>query len=60
LGEQSSVTRVDNLLQWLKEQRPDLHSAFAPATLKHKVAHFVRRPDVSHQALAAWLASELG
>jgi hypothetical protein len=60
LGEQSSVTQVDNLLQWLEEQRPDLYSAFVPATLKHKVAYFVRRPDVSHQALAAWLASELG
>jgi hypothetical protein len=60
LSEQSSVTLVDNLLQWLEEQRPDLHSAFAPATLKHKVAHFVHRPDVSHQALAAWLGSELG
>jgi hypothetical protein len=60
LSEQSSVTLVDNLLQWLEEQRPDLHSAFALATLKHKVAHFARGPDVSHQALAAWLASELG
>lgn len=60
LSEQSSVTLVDNLLQWLEEQRPDLHSAFALATLKHKVAYFARGPDVSHQALAVWLASELG
>lgn len=60
LGEQSSVTLVDNLLQWLEEQRPDLYSAFVPAALKHKVAYFVRRPDVSHQALVAWLVSELG
>lgn len=60
LSDQSSVTLVDNLLQWLEEQRPDLHSAFAPVTLKHKVAHFVCRPDVSHQALEAWLTSELG
>lgn len=60
LGEQSSVTLVDNLLQWLEEQRPDLYSAFVPAALKHKVAYFVRRADVSHQALVAWLASELG
>ena len=60
LSDQSSVTLVDNLLQWLEEQRPDLHSAFAPVTLKHKVAHFVCRPGVSHQALEAWLTSELG
>lgn len=60
LNDPSSVTRVDNLLQWLEEQCPDLHNALALATLKHKVAHFVRRPDVSHQALAAWLVSELG
>lgn len=60
LGAQSPGVLIGNLLQWLEEQRPDLHSAFALATLKHKVARFVRRPDVSHQALAAWLVSELG
>ncbi|WP_460131974.1 DUF4123 domain-containing protein [Pseudomonas sp. S1_E04] len=50
---------IDNLLQWLQEQRPDLYTAFTPATLQHKVACFVRRPAVSHEALADYLVSEL-
>jgi len=58
LGDQSSVTLVDNLLQWLEEERPELYAAFAPATLKHKVAYCARRPGLSQQALAAYLASE--
>lgn len=60
LGEQSSVTLVDNLLQWLAQEHPDLHDAFAPATLKHKVAYFVRQPYAGDQALVAYLAGERG
>ena len=60
LGEQSSVTLVDNLLQWLAQEHPDLHDAFAPATLKHKVAYFVRQPYAGNQALVAYLAGERG
>lgn len=59
LAEQSPQTLVGNLLQWLEEQRPDLYTAFAPATLQHKVAYFARRSGISHEALADYLASEL-
>lgn len=59
LAEQSPQTLIDNLLQWLEEQRPDLHAAFAAATLQHKVACFVRNRAVSHEALADHLALEL-
>lgn len=59
LAEQSPQVLIGNLLQWLEEQRPDLYTAFRPATLRHKVAYFARRPDVSPQALADYLASEL-
>lgn len=59
LAEQSPQTLIDNLLQWLEEQRPDLYTAFAPATLQHKVTYFARRADISHEALADYLASEL-
>lgn len=59
LAEQSPQTLIDNLLQGLEEQRPDLHTAFIPTTLRHKVAYFARRRDASHQGLADYLASEL-
>lgn len=59
LAGQSPQTLISNLLQWLEEQRPDLYIAFTPTTLQHKVAYFARSPDVSHQALADYLASEL-
>lgn len=59
LAEHSPQVLIGNLLQWLEEQRPDLYTALRPATLRHKVAYFSRRPDVSPQALADYLASEL-
>lgn len=59
LAAQSPQTLIDNLLQWLEEQRPELFAAFTPATLRHKVAYFARRSQVSHQALADHLASAL-
>lgn len=59
LAEQSPRVLIDNLLQWLEEQRPDLYTAFTPTTLRHKVAYFARSPKVSHEALADYLASEL-
>ncbi|NWA64536.1 DUF4123 domain-containing protein [Pseudomonas reactans] len=59
LAEQSPHILIDNLLQWLEEQRPDLYTAFTPTTLQHKVAYFARSPNVSHEALADYLASEL-
>lgn len=59
LAEQSPHVLIENLLQWLEEQRPDLHTAFKPAILRHKVVYFARGADVSHGALADYLASEL-
>lgn len=58
LAEQSPQTLIDNLLQWLEEQRPDLYAAFTPATLQHKVAYFARGADISYAALADYLALE--
>ncbi|MDF2796799.1 DUF4123 domain-containing protein [Pseudomonas orientalis] len=59
LEEQSPRVLIDNLLQWLQEQRPDLYAAFTPATLQHKLGWFVRRPGASPAALADYLASQL-
>ncbi len=59
LAGQSPHTLIDNLMQGLEEQRPDLHAAFTPTTLQHKVAYFVRNSAISHEALADYLASEL-
>lgn len=59
LAAQSSQTLIDNLLQWLEEQRPDLYGAFTPTTLQHKVAYFARDTQISPEALAGYLASEL-
>ncbi|AZF50963.1 hypothetical protein C4J85_0448 [Pseudomonas sp. R4-34-07] len=58
LAEQSPQTLIDNLLQWLEEQRPDLYTAFTPATLQHKVTYFARGEDISHAALVDYLALE--
>ncbi len=58
LAEQSPQTLIDNLLQRLEEQRPDLYTAFPPATLRHKVAYFARGADISDDALASALASD--
>ena len=59
LAGQSPRTLIDNLMQGLEEQRPDLHAAFTPATLQHKVAYFARSSAISHEALAEYVASEL-
>ena len=60
LAEHSPQTLIDNLLQWLEEQRPDLYTAFTPATLRHKVAYFARGTDISYEALTNALASDSG
>jgi len=59
LAEQSPQVLVDNLLQWLQEQRPDLYAAFTPATLRHKLTWLARRPGISHAALVDYLAAQL-
>ncbi|WP_073524797.1 DUF4123 domain-containing protein [Pseudomonas fluorescens] len=59
MAQQSPQVLVDNLLQWLQEQRPELYTAFTPATLQHKVIYFARGPQISHGALADYLAWQL-
>ncbi len=59
LEDQSPRVLIDNLLQWLQEQRPDLYAAFTPTTLQHKLGWFVRKPGASHAALVDYLVSQL-
>ncbi|KRP59684.1 DUF4123 domain-containing protein [Pseudomonas trivialis] len=59
LAAHSPQTLIDNLLQWLAEQRPDLYGAFAPTTLQHKLSYFVRRSEPDIAALIDYLSTEL-
>ncbi|MET0949865.1 MAG: DUF4123 domain-containing protein [Pseudomonas sp.] len=46
LAEHSDATRVNNLLKWLSEERPDLFEAFSERVLRHKIAMFLEAPDL--------------
>ncbi|MEZ1317210.1 DUF4123 domain-containing protein [Pseudomonas fluorescens] len=46
LGEHSRATLLDNLLQWLSEDRPDLFEAFSECVLRQKVANFLVQPNL--------------
>lgn len=62
LATQSATTRIDNLMKWLGEDRPDLFEAFSQRVLRHKVAIFLQVPDLPQapkQALANYLMAEL-
>ncbi|MHC8322724.1 DUF4123 domain-containing protein [Pseudomonas sp. GB2N2] len=62
LAEQSDATRVDNLLKWLSEDRPDLFEAFSEPVLRNKVAIFLKTPDLPpapKSALLNYLIAEL-
>lgn len=62
LTEHSNTTRVNNLLQWLSEDRPDLFEAFSESVLRHKVAIFLEAPDLPpapKSALVDYLITEL-
>ncbi|MGZ9708363.1 DUF4123 domain-containing protein [Pseudomonas sp. GNP013] len=59
LAAQSPQTLIDNLLQWLEEQRPDLYGAFTPTTLQHKLSYFVRGPQLDVAALIDYLSTQL-
>lgn len=62
LAEQSNTTRVNNLLKWLSEDRPDLFEAFSENVLRHKVAIFLEAPDLPpapKSALVEYLIEEL-
>ena len=62
LAQNSATTRIDNLLKWLSEDRPDLYEAFSESVLRHKVAIFLESPDLPpapKSALVDYLAEEL-
>lgn len=62
LAAQSDATRINNLLKWLSEERPDLFEAFSDRVLRRKAASFLEVPDLPQapkQALADYLMAEL-
>jgi len=62
LANESATTRINNLLMWLSEDRPDLYEAFSASVLRHKVAIFLEIPDLPQApktALADYLMAEL-
>ena len=62
LANESATTRINNLLKWLSEDRPDLYEAFSESVLRHKVAIFLETPDLPQApktALADYLMAEL-
>lgn len=62
LASESATTRINNLLKWLSEERPDLYEAFSESVLRHKVAIFLETPDLPQApktALADYLMAEL-
>lgn len=62
LAAESATTRINNLMKWLSEDRPDLYEAFSERVLRHKVAIFLQAPDLPQapkSALVDYLISEL-
>jgi len=62
LAQESATTRINNLLKWLSEDRPDLHEAFSESVLRRKVANFLESPDLPpapKTALVDYLFMEL-
>jgi hypothetical protein len=62
LAEESATTRINNLVKWLSEERPDLFEAFSDSVLRHKVAIFLETPDLPQApktALVDYLMAEL-
>lgn len=62
LATESATTRINNLMKWLSEDRPDLFEAFSEHVLRHKVAIFLQTPDLPQapkQALVDYLMAEL-
>ncbi|WP_164707058.1 DUF4123 domain-containing protein [Pseudomonas viridiflava] len=63
LTKKDPVTLIDNLMQWLTEERPDIYVAFPESILRRKIDHFVRSTDVStslNEALLNHLILEQG
>ncbi|APV39456.1 hypothetical protein PFAS1_08890 [Pseudomonas frederiksbergensis] len=62
LAEESATTRINNLVKWLSEERPDLYEAFSESVFRHKVAIFLETPDLPQApktALVDYLMAEL-
>lgn len=62
LSSESATTRINNLLKWLSEDRPDLYEAFTESVLRHKVAIFLETPhlpEAPKSALVDYLMTEL-
>ncbi|TFB41686.1 DUF4123 domain-containing protein [Pseudomonas sp. F01002] len=62
LASESATTRINNLLKWLSEDRPDLYEAFSQNVLRHKVAIFLEAtdlPQAPQTALVDYLMAEL-
>ncbi|MGL6247058.1 DUF4123 domain-containing protein [Pseudomonas sp.] len=62
LAAESTTTRINNLMKWLSEDRPDLFEALSEHVLRHKVAIFLQTPDLPQalkQALVDYLMAEL-
>ncbi|MHC8337185.1 DUF4123 domain-containing protein [Pseudomonas sp. HLT2-19-2] len=62
LAAESATTRINNLVKWLSEERPDLYEAFSISVLRHKVAIFLETPDLPQApktALVDYLMAEL-
>ena len=62
LAEESETTRINNLVKWLSEERPDLFEAFSESVLRHKVAIFLETPDLPQApktVLVDYLMAEL-
>jgi hypothetical protein len=45
LAKENPTTLINNLMQWLEEDRPDIYTAWPENNLKLKISRFVRRPD---------------
>nr|WP_207200319.1 DUF4123 domain-containing protein [Pseudomonas sp. TH03] len=58
LAEKDHTTVVDNLMQWLGEDCPELFFAFPESNLRHKVERFVRQQS-NTEDMAERLAAEL-
>jgi hypothetical protein len=62
LAIESATTRINNLMKWLSEDRPDLYEAFSESVLRHKVASLLETPDLPQapkSALVDYLMTEL-
>ncbi|UWF51373.1 DUF4123 domain-containing protein [Pseudomonas sp. N3-W] len=63
LTTQNPAPLIDNLLQWLEDEHPQIYNTCPESNLKLKVTHFVRRPTVEknrHEALLNYLILEQG